>query len=412
MNKALYVVFLAMALDAVGIGIIMPILPGLLREVTGTDDVAPLYGLLLATFALMQFFCAPVLGALSDRYGRRPVLLLSLVGGALDYLALAWSPNIWVVAGGRILAGITSANMAVITAYITDTTEEAGRAKQFGRMSAAFGVGFIAGPALGGLLGMVSLRAPFLLAAGLNGLNFLLALLVLPESRPAAAERTPIKLGALNAFGSLRWAASVPVLARLLVVYVLAEGAGQLAASLWVLNGQDRFAWDASVVGWSLAGFGFLHAIAQTFVTEPVTRRLGERGAFILAAAADGVAYAVMAFATHGLAVFLIMPLLSLGGIVGPALQALMSFRVGQDRQGELQGTLAALGSLVGIGGPLLFTAVYGATRAIMPGAVWLLGVAAYAIAVPLLPSRRALAPTGAPTGAPAEAPTGAPAGE
>ncbi|TWB38152.1 TCR/Tet family MFS transporter [Nitrospirillum pindoramense] len=395
MNKALSVVFLAVALDAVGIGIIMPILPGLLRELAGTDDVAPLYGLLLAAFALMQFFCAPVLGALSDRYGRRPILLLSLAGGALDYLALAWSPNLWVVAAGRILAGVTSANMAVITAYITDTTEGAGRAKQYGRMGAAFGIGFIAGPALGGLLGMVSLRAPFLLAAGLTALNFLLALLVLPESRRAsAAERKPITLGALNALASLRWVVTVPVLARLLVVYVLAEAAGQLAGSLWVLNGQDRFAWDAAVVGWSLAAYGLLHALAQSFVTEPVIRRLGERGAFILAAVADAVAYIVMAFATHGLAVFLIMPLFSLGGIIEPALQALMSFRVGASRQGELQGTLAALGSLVGIGGPLAFTAVYGATRTSMPGAVWLLGVLAYAVAVPLLPSRKALAPT------------------
>ncbi|MDZ5647028.1 TCR/Tet family MFS transporter [Nitrospirillum sp. BR 11828] len=394
MSKALSVVFLAVALDAVGIGIIMPILPGLLRELAGTDDVAPLYGLLLAAFGLMQFFCAPVLGALSDRYGRRPVLLLSLAGGALDYLALAWSPNLWVVAAGRILAGVTSANMAVITAYITDTTGEAGRAKQYGRMGAAFGIGFIAGPALGGLLGMVSLRAPFLLAAGLTALNFLLALLVLPESRPVSAERRPITLGALNALASLRWVVTVPVLARLLVVYILAEAAGQLAGSLWVLNGQDRFAWDAAVVGWSLAAYGLLHALAQSFVTEPVIRRLGERGAFILAAVADAAAYIVMAFATHGLAIFLIMPLFSLGGIIEPALKALMSFRVGPSRQGELQGTLAALGSLVGIGGPLVFTAIYGATRTSMPGAVWLLGVLAYAVAVPLLPSRKALAPT------------------
>ncbi|MBB6253460.1 TCR/Tet family MFS transporter [Nitrospirillum iridis] len=398
MRNALYVIFAATTLDAVGIGIVMPILPGLLRELAGAEDVAFLYGLLLAAYALMQFFCAPVLGALSDRYGRRPILLLSLAGGAVDYLAMSWSPSLWVVVVGRILAGVTGANMAVITAYISDTTDEEGRAKQYGRMSACFGIGFIAGPALGGLLGMISLRTPFLLAAGLNALNFLLALMVLPESRPASAGRKPITLGALNAFSSLRWAAAVPLLARLMVVYVLAEAAGELAASLWVLNGEDRFAWDAALVGWSLAGFGFLHALAQSLVTAPLIRRVGERGAFIIAALADGVAYIAMAFATQGLTVFLLTPLLALGGIAGPALQALMSFRVGQDRQGELQGTLAALTSLVGICGPLAFTAVYGATRASWPGAVWLLGVLAYFIAVPLLPSRRALAAPTAPS--------------
>ncbi|MDE1148777.1 MAG: TCR/Tet family MFS transporter [Azospirillaceae bacterium] len=390
-GRGLYVVFAAMTLDAMGIGIVMPILPGLLRELGGVADVAATYGLLLAAYALMQFFFAPVLGALSDRFGRRPVLLLSLAGGALDYLAMGWSPNVWVVVAGRILAGVTAANMAVLTAYITDTTDESGRAKQYGRMSACFGIGFIAGPALGGLLGMVSLRAPFLLAAGLNALNFLLALVLLPESRHAG-ERQLLRLGALNAFTSLRWVVGMPTLARVVMVFVLTTVAGQISSSLWVLNGEDRFAWNAAQVGWSLAGFGVLHALSQALVTEPLTRRLGERGAFILAAVADSLAYAGMAFATGGLAVVFIMPLLALGGIVGPSLQGLVTTRVGPDRQGELQGTLAALTSLVGIVGPLLFTTLYSAGRDLWPGAVWMVGVLVYAVAIPLLPSAKTLA--------------------
>ena len=184
MNKALIIILSTVALDAVGIGLIFPILPALLREVTHSGQVDLLYGVMLAIYAAMQFLFSPALGMLSDRFGRRPVLLVSLAGAAIDYLIMAFAPSLWLLVAGRAIAGITSANMAVATAYLTDITPEAQRAQRFGLFHAMFGIGFIIGPILGGVLGDFWVRAPFIAAALLNGINFALALFVLPESRP------------------------------------------------------------------------------------------------------------------------------------------------------------------------------------------------------------------------------------
>jgi MFS transporter, DHA1 family, tetracycline resistance protein len=383
MSKALAVILAAVTLDAVGIGLVMPVLPSLLRELTGAADVATVFGLLLAAYGVMQFLFAPVLGALSDRFGRRPVLLVSLLGGALDYVLMAIAPNLWVLAMGRVIAGITAANMAVATAYIADTTSETRRAKAYGYMSACFGLGFIAGPALGGLLGGVSLRAPFLAAAALTGLNFLLALFVLPESRHGA--RKSITFRDMNAFAALSALVRMKGLWRLLCLYVIMQFAGQIPSVLWVLSGEERFGWDTGTVGVSLAAFGGLSLLVQAFATGPVAKYFGERRGLFLGVVADGAGYLLMAVATRGLLAFAALPLLAFGGVSGPALQALMSFAVPENEQGMLQGSLAGLASLASIIGPLAVTSLYAATAGTFSGTVWLAGAAMQGFGVALL---------------------------
>jgi len=383
MTKPLAIILAAVTLDAIGMGLVMPVLPGLLRELAGEGQVATTYGLLLAAYGVMQFLFAPVLGALSDRFGRRPILLLSLFGGMLDYLMMAAAPALWVLAIGRLVAGITAANMAVAAAYIADTMGEKQRAAAYGYMSACFGLGFIAGPALGGLLGGLSLRAPFLAAAVLTGLNLVLALFVLPESRRGA--RKPVRLRDINALASLAALTRLQGLRRLLCLYVILQIAGQIPAVLWVLSGQDRFGWDTGTVGLSLAAFGALSALMQAFATGAVTKRFGERRSLAFGLVTDGAGYLLVALATRGWAAFAALPLLALGGIAQPALQALMSFTVAEDQQGELQGSLAGLASLVSIVAPLAATSLYAVTAETFSGAVWLVGAVFQGLGLVLL---------------------------
>ncbi|EFE5386862.1 Tet(A)/Tet(B)/Tet(C) family tetracycline efflux MFS transporter, partial [Escherichia coli] len=304
-NRPLIVILSTVALDAVGIGLIMPVLPGLLRDLVHSNDVTAHYGILLALYALMQFACAPVLGALSDRFGRRPVLLVSLAGAAVDYAIMATAPFLWVLYIGRIVAGITGATGAVAGAYIADITDGDERARHFGFMSACFGFGMVAGPVLGGLMGGFSPHAPFFAAAALNGLNFLTGCFLLPESHKG--ERRPLRREALNPLASFRWARGMTVVAALMAVFFIMQLVGQVPAALWVIFGEDRFHWDATTIGISLAAFGILHSLAQAMITGPVAARLGERRALMLGMIADGTGYILLAFATRGWMAFPIM---------------------------------------------------------------------------------------------------------
>src|SRR6218665_3854431 len=220
LNKALVVILAAVTLDAVGIGLIFPILPALLRDVGHMTEVATLLGIMLALYSACQFLFSPVLGVLSDRFGRRPVLLVSLAGAAIDYLVMAFAPELWMLVLGRAIAGVTSANMAVATAYITDISAEEERAKRFGLFHAMFGIGFIIGPVLGGSIGDIWVRAPFLVAAGLNALNFALALFVLPESRKGDAS-AKFDFQTLNPFRPLGWALTFRSLLPPMVIFVI-----------------------------------------------------------------------------------------------------------------------------------------------------------------------------------------------
>ena len=265
-NRPLIVILSTVALDAVGIGLIMPVLPGLLRDLVHSNDVTAHYGILLALYALMQFACAPVLGALSDRFGRRPVLLVSLAGAAVDYAIMATAPFLWVLYIGRIVAGITGATGAVAGAYIADITDGDERARHFGFMSACFGFGMVAGPVLGGLMGGFSPHAPFFAAAALNGLNFLTGCFLLPESHKG--ERRPLRREALNPLASFRWARGMTVVAALMAVFFIMQLVGQVPAALWVIFGEDRFHWDATTIGISLAAFGILHSLAHVATAD------------------------------------------------------------------------------------------------------------------------------------------------
>ncbi len=383
MNRSLFVIILVVTLDAIGIGLIFPILPSLLEELTGSGQVSTTYGVILAAYAAMQFVFAPILGMLSDRYGRRPVMIVSLAGAAIDYLIMASTPALWVLVVGRIIAGITSANMSVAGAYIADITDEKSRAQSFSWMSAAFGVGFIIGPVLGGLLSVYFLRAPFLAAAVLNGLNLLLILIVMKERR--VPSREPLELKALNPFGPLKWAFSFPALVPLIAMFLIFAINGDIPGTISVLYSTAKFHWDGVTVGLWLAAFGAFHFLAQAFVTGPLTTRLGERWTLVVGVVADVLAFLGFGFATQGWMAFALSPLSAIGGVGLPALQSLMSAYAGEDRQGELQGVLASAQSITSIIGPLIGTTVFFWTEPFFVGAVWLVAAGLYLLAIPVM---------------------------
>lgn len=387
MNRPFLVLLAAIAIDSIGIGLIFPILPGLVREVAGPADSSVLFGVIIAVYALMQFVCSPLLGMLSDRFGRRPVMLISIAGAAIDYLVMAFSPWFAVLLIGRIISGITGANMAVATAYIADITPEEKRAGRFGQMSAAFGVGFIVGPVIGGLLGAWWLRSPFLAAALLNAINFSLALFVLPESRKVTGS-SKLDWSALNPFAPLRWAFSFRALIPLLALFFLLNAIGNVPGTIWVLYGHDKFGWDTFTIGLSLAVFGAFLVLSQAFLVGPLTKWLGENRTLLVGLACDTAAFVLIALATQGWMAFALAPLFSLGGVGQPALQSLLSAGVDADRQGQLQGVLASLVSLTTIIGPLLGTGIYAATVGVWPGTVWIVGAICYLLTVPLLLGR------------------------
>lgn len=388
-SKAAFGLILAtVALDAVGIGLVMPIIPRLLREVGHTGDLGWRFGAFLGLYALMQFLCAPVLGAISDKLGRRPVLLVSLAGAAIDYVFMALAPSLAWLFVGRAIAGITGANMAVAQAYIADITPEAQRTRRFGLFSAMFGVGFILGPVMGGFLGEVWTRAPFLAAAALNGVNFLMAVFVLPESHQS--RKPTIDLSALNPFASLRWAAAFPALLPLMAAFVILAVVGEVGGTIWVLYGEDKFHWDPWTVGFSLAGFGVFTALAQAFVAGPVAERFGERKTLAIAIVCDAFAYGAIALATKGWMAFVLLPFFCLGGIGHAAIASLLSAQVGEDQQGRLQGVTASLASLASIIGPVIIAQVYFASRGVFPGLVWAVGAGLGLLCLPILLGGRA----------------------
>nr|AMP54185.1 TetA [uncultured bacterium] len=384
LNKPLVVILAAVTLDAIGIGLIFPILPALLREVGHTTEIATLLGIMLALYSACQFLFSPVLGVLSDRFGRRPILLISLAGAAIDYLIMAFAPQLWMLVLGRAISGIPSSNMAVATAYITDISSEEERAKRFGLFHAMFGIGFIIGPVLGGVLGDFWVRAPFIAAALLNALNFALALFVLPESRPGQPG-AKFDFDTLNPFKPLKWALTFTALIPLMAIFVIMNFAGTMYGTVWAMFGEDRFQWNGLMIGLSLGAYGVFHAGAQAFLTGPAVARLGERWALIVGMVCELTALVIMGIATQGWIVFAIAPLFALGGIGIPALQSLTTQQVGADKQGQLQGVLASLVSLAAIFGPLFFSFVYFGVRDSWPGLIWIVGGGLYLLALPLI---------------------------
>lgn len=382
MNKALIVILATVAIDAIGAGLIFPILPELLTQLTEGGDIGVLYGVMLAVYAVMQFIFSPVLGALSDRFGRRPVLLLSLAGTLIDYLVMAVSPLGWVLVVGRAMAGVTSANMAVASAYITDITPADQRAQRFGLVGAVMSMGFIVGPVIGGVMGAWWLRSPFLVAALFNGINLAVALFVLPESRKAAEGKFDFKQ--LNPLAPLVWLWNFKPLLPMVIVSVVFGLIAAVPGTIWVLYGAERFGWDSVHMGISLSVFGVSGALCQALLVGPLTRRFGDLGTLMIGIGFDTLAYTLMAFADQSWMGYAVAPFFALGGVAMPALQSLLTSRVSDEQQGQLQGVLASLMSLAGIVGPVLTTAIFFSTRDIWIGTVWLVGAALYVLATPL----------------------------
>ena len=381
-KPALGFIFVTLFLDILGIGLIIPILPKLIEEFCGGDvsRAARVFGWLAALYSLMQFVCAPVLGALSDRFGRRAVILWSLFGSWFDYLLLAFAPSLPWFFLGRIVTGISSANITAATAYIADISPPEKRAANFGLVGAAFGLGFIAGPALGGLLGNVGLRLPFLVAAALTLLNWLYGLFVLPESLPAE-HRRPFTWARANPVGSVLALKRFPVVLGLTGTYFLVNLAHQSVPSTWVLYTGYRYSWTAGQVGLSLAIVGLMAALVQGVFARRIIPALGERRAIVIGLSISCAVMTAYGLATQGWMIYVFLAIGAFGGISMPSIQGLISRGVPPNEQGSVQGALSSLASVTGILGPPLSTGLFGyfvspQAPVVLPGIAFFVGSA------------------------------------
>lgn len=369
-------------IDAMGIGLIMPIMPDLIREVHGGDLAgAALWGGILSTvFAVMQFLFAPVVGNLSDSFGRRPVMLISLFAMVLDYLVMALAGSIWLLLLGRVVGGITAATHSTASAWMADRSPPERRAANFGLVGAAFGTGFVLGPLIGGALGEFGTRAPFYAAAVLVAGNFLLGLAVMPETVTPATRRG-FSWSRANPLGAFRQMARLPGIAPLLTVYFIYSVALYVYPAIWPYFTQERFAWSPRTIGLSLALFGVAMAIVQGGLIRVILRRFGEKRAVVWGQVFDLVTFGLLAFITNGTLALILTPLAALGAVVSPALQAIMSRRVGDDAQGELQGVLTSVHALSMIVSPLVMASVFSVfthddAPIYLPGAPFLVSIA------------------------------------
>jgi MFS transporter, DHA1 family, tetracycline resistance protein len=396
-------IFVTLLLDMFALGLIMPILPKLVESFVADDtaSAARIFGLFGTVWALMQFFFSPVLGGLSDRFGRRPVVLLSNFGLALDYVLMALAPSLIWLFVGRVISGITSASVSTAFAYIADTTPPEKRAAVFGRVGVAFGAGFILGPAVGGLLGGADPRLPFWVAAGLSFANTLYGFLILPESLPPD-RRAPFRWRSANPLGALGLLRSDPVLTGLSVVNFVAQLAHVVLPSTFVLYATYRYGWDARTVGLTLAMVGICAMVVQGAAIGPIVNRFGERRALLLGLGFGAAGFLIFGVAPTGALFWLGIPVMALWGVSGAALQALTTQLVAPDQQGKLQGATTSVQSVSQLLGPSLFTLTFsyfiGAQAPLkLPGAPFLLAsvllVLALVIAVRVL-SRRAALPS------------------
>jgi MFS transporter, DHA1 family, tetracycline resistance protein len=378
-RAALAFIFITIVLDMFALGMIIPVLPHLIEDFLGGDTAgaAKVYGVFGTVWALMQFFAMPVMGALSDRFGRRRVILLSNLGLGLDYVLMALAPNLAWLFVGRVISGITAASVSTGMAYIADVTPPEKRAAAFGRVGIAFGLGFVLGPALGGLLGSVDPRLPFWVAAALSLANALYGLFILPESLPPEKRRA-FDWRRANPLGSLRLLSSHPELSGLAVVVFLSNLAHAALPATFVLYAGYRYGWDARDVGLVLASVGICSAIVQGAVVGPAVRRLGERRVLLTGLACGAIGFFAYGLAPTGVLFLAAVPVVALWGLASPAAQGLMTRHIGPTEQGALQG---AAGSVMGIAtmiGPWLFAATFAyfigeGTRWHLPGAAFML---------------------------------------
>jgi MFS transporter, DHA1 family, tetracycline resistance protein len=390
-HAAFAFILVMVAFDFLAFGIIAPVLPDLIRQFEGGDfarasDIVGYFGFAWAT---MQFIFSPILGAWSDRFGRRPVILISCFGLSIDYVFMALAPSTTLLFVGRIISGITTSNVSTAFAYVTDVSSPDKRAKQFGLISAAFGIGFIIGPAVGGYLGNTNLRYPFWAAAFLSLANALYGYFILPESLPPE-RRAKSAWHMANPLGSLRLLRSHPELAGLSVVVTLYYLAHNSLPSMWALYTEYRYAWNRRDVGLSLAIVGVSAAIVSGVLVGPFVKRFGERRSVLAGLLFGTLGFAGFAMATRGWVILAVIPFIALWGIAAPAVQSLMSRRVDASSQGKLQGAINSLRAITGMGGPVLFTQIF--ALAISPRVSIRLPGAPYYLAAVLLFSSLLLA--------------------
>jgi DHA1 family tetracycline resistance protein-like MFS transporter len=353
-------IFITVLLDMLALGIIVPVLPGLIVAFRGGDtaSAATIYGLFATVWAAMQFIFSPVLGSLSDRFGRRKVILLSNVGLGLDYLLMALAPTLGWLFVGRVISGITSSSFPTATAYIADVTPPEERAKRFGLIGAAFGIGFIVGPTVGGLLGGVSLRAPFWAAAALSLANAAYGFFILPESLPRD-RRAPFHWRRANPIGAIQMLRSHPRLLALGCAGFLSMLAHDSLPTTFVLYSTYRYGWTERTIGLILGVFGVAMLVVQGGLVGRIVAALGERIALAVGFASGAIGMAIYGFAPTGTAFMLGLPFTALYGLSNPSLQSLMTRQVGPSEQGQLQGANGSLNGIANMAAPILFTQVF-----------------------------------------------------
>jgi MFS transporter, DHA1 family, tetracycline resistance protein len=399
-KAALAFIFVTVLIDMLAFGMIIPVLPMLVQDFMGGDAAraAQMYGVFGTAWALMQFIFSPVQGSLSDHFGRRTVILVSCAGLGLDFILMALAPNLWWLLVGRVISGITAASFSTAGAYISDVTPPEKRAAAFGLIGAAFGIGFVLGPALGGLLGAISPRLPFWASAFMALANVCWGWFVLPESLPED-RRVPFAWKNANPLGALKLLRSHPMLAGLAVGYFLLNLAHVVLPSTTVLYMHYRYNWDTRAVGLLLAGVGISSLIVQGFLIKPVVRWLKERRAVAWGLTFGAVGFVIYGLAPTGRIFWIGVPVMALWGIATPSLQTIMTRLVDATEQGRLQGALASLVGLASLIGPTMFTATF-ATVIIhaewrLPGAPFLLAAALVFLSMLLV--WRTTQPLGAP---------------
>ncbi|WP_339744543.1 TCR/Tet family MFS transporter [uncultured Maricaulis sp.] len=359
-KHAFVFIFITVLIDMIGFGIIIPVMPRLIMSLTGqpVETAAVMGGLLMGVFAFTQFLCAPIIGGLSDRYGRRNILLFAMLGFTIDYLIMGAATSFAILFVGRMVSGVFGATYTTANAYIADITEAKDRAGRFGMMGAAFGLGFILGPAIGGVLGEIDPRYPFFAAAGLAGLNFLYGYFILPETL-TVANRRPFDIKRANPFGSLMQMRKYPVVFTMLAAAALFFLGHAAFPALWTYFTTLRFGWSPQDIGLSLMAVGLTSAIVQGGLTKIIVARIGEWRAFAIGFSIAALAYVGYGFITEGWMIYIVMSIGALSGIGGPAMQSICSRLVPANSQGELQGAMSSLQSLSMVIGPLTLPQVF-----------------------------------------------------
>lgn len=360
MKPAVQFILITVLIDVIGFGIIIPVLPNLLEEMMGigVNEASTYGGYLLAVWAVAQFICSPIIGNISDKYGRRPVLLIALFGLSVDYLIMAFAPDYTWLVIGRIIAGIGGASFTTASAYIADISVEENRAKNFGMIGAAFGLGFIIGPLLGGVFGELGVRVPFYVAAGLAFANFLYGYFILPESL-SEENRREFDWGRANPIGTLRQLFNISGIGYLLLAFLLMNLASHAVNSNWAYFTIYRFGWSEFMVGLSLAVAGVLVGVVQGGFAQKAYNYFGAGKSIYLGFALSGIGMLLFAFASETWMMFVFLIPFCVGGIATPNLQSYLTSKVGTDQQGELQGGLTAIQSLTTIIGPLMMTGIF-----------------------------------------------------